>query len=378
MRQSARFLGFFLLLCTLSPASLAVTYVITNDNNTVANSATVYELNTTTGTLTLVKVLLTNGVALGGVSFDAVGQAVTQTANCVFILDSGSSDIAAFSRATGYEKVGNYSDSAVLNGASIALSPNGKWLYGTYIGTVNLGAWRVNADCSLTFIAAYTPSVPVALSDLKVTPNNLGLVVPLTNFEAAEGFRINPDGTLTDLGFVSFKTIPQCELDSGCFPFSVDITKDSRVAVFGSTNGGGNIPVAITVNLTSAGLTDPEVWQVGNPVNANGSVLPFFSAAGYAGSGFLYFGVCGPGAGVTTTSFAENPLNIEVVTTTLVDPARYDGAIAVTGTTMVIAEPPNQIGVFRTNADGSITPLSTVTDPNSSDLISLSIFPNTR
>jgi len=46
---------------------------------------------------------------------------------------------------------------------------------------------------------------------------------------------------------------------------------------------------------------------------------------------------------------------------------------------MVVAEYPNQIGVFSVNPDGSLTELSTTTikteDPG---MFSLSLFPNTR
>jgi len=61
--------------------------------------------------------------------------------------------------------------------------------------------------------------------------------------------------------------------------------------------------------------------------------------------------------GVLTTSFTENPPKITITNATVINPTIYDGAIAVTGNILVVAEYPNQIGVFTVNADGSLTEL---------------------
>jgi hypothetical protein len=116
------------------------------------------------------------------------------------------------------------------------------------------------------------------------------------------------------------------------------------------------------------------------------NIFPFFSAAAYNGSGDLYFGVQGEDfgggtdAGVLTASFTEHPLSIKLENATVVNgPPHLDGNIAVTRDLMVIAEYPNQIGVFHINSDGSLTLLTTTTiDEQGEGLFSLSIFPNTR
>lgn len=377
-----RLFAGFACLCVfaLQTCFAGTSYVIATDNNPSANSAFVYALNTANGDLTLLKELQTGGQGLGGGSIDNITQAVTQTAACFFAMDTGSSDIAAFSKATGYRKVGNYSNSALNSeyvGGSIAVTPNGKWLYGAYSGSQNVGAWQVNSDCSLTFVAAYVPSVGTDLySTLGVTPNGLALIVPAPDYEAAEAFKINANGTLSDIGFVSWTSNPTCA-SVACFPSAIDITKDGKVVVFGDSNLG--TPAVLTANLTSKGLTNPQVWSLPNSVNVGGGEgFPFFSAAGYSGSGYLYVGISGfppQLPGVTTVSFTESPLDLKVANTTVVESSSMvDAAIAATGNTMVILEPPNVIGVFRINTDGSITPLTT-TESNAS---SLSIYPNTR
>jgi hypothetical protein len=70
-------------------------------------------------------------------------------------------------------------------------------------------------------------------------------------------------------------------------------------------------------------------------------------------------------------------MSFEVTNATVVDPDV--GNIAVTGNLMVVAQPPNQIGVFRIQKNGSLKLLSTtIIDEQGEGLFSLSIFPNTR
>lgn len=127
-------------LVALRPMCFAATqYVIANANNRPDNALVVYTLDTESGSLTQIAVLATGGDAFGPEgpqNVSNVGQAVSRSANCIFVLDPGilpsPTDIAAFSKASGYAKVGNYSDASLqesdTNG-SIALTPNGKFLY---------------------------------------------------------------------------------------------------------------------------------------------------------------------------------------------------------------------------------------------------------
>jgi hypothetical protein len=160
-------------------------YVIANNNTVDNNSLVVFKLDTVTGSLTQIAVLATGGQGLGIPSdedFANLQQAITPDGGCIFALDAGSSDIASFSEATGYSKVGNYSSPALnanYNGGSLALAPNGKFLSASYSTTQNIAAWAVNSDCSLTFIAAYVPSGGGGVGAIKVTPNGAGLVASL-------------------------------------------------------------------------------------------------------------------------------------------------------------------------------------------------------
>jgi len=307
--------------------------------------------------------------------------AAERTAKCLFVMDARTNDIAAFSQATGYSKVGNYSNQLLISatyGGSVALTPNGKWLYGTYNDSENIGAWQIGSDCSLTFIAAYVPGAGAdGFATLGVTPNGLGLIVALPNHGAAESFKINPNGTLTDINFINWAASPTCSQQL-CDPLGVDFTKDSKIAVFGNIG-----EPLLSANLTTAGLTNPQVWPVIDE-QFSAPVLPILGAGAYAGSGYLYastFGPLLPGVDpqVTTIEFTEIPLNLQAVTTTLIQSPNFlDAQAGVTGNTMVVTELYNSLGVYRINPDGSLTLLNTVIDGNAGTLDSFVIYPNTR
>jgi hypothetical protein len=378
-------------LTTFCVFSLATTeHVIVNNNNSISNAAVLYNLDTTTGALTKSRVLHDSGQGLpyGNNHFYQVEQAVTQDAGCIFVFDTGTSDIAAFSKATKYHRVGKYFNSnliTIFDGGSLALTPNGRFLYASYSETENLGAWKINSDCTLTFLAAYGLS---GNGQVRAVPNGKYLLA--TSGGGVQEFAIDKlTGNLTDLGFLYFK-VGACSRGGVCVPYGFDITKDSKYAVFASlaltVTRQNAFPVGLTVRITPTGLVNPRVWSLKNSTNMVNNIFPFFSAAAFSGSGDLYFGVQGEDfgggtdAGVLTASFTEHPLSIKLKNATVVNvPDRTDGNIAVTGDLMVIAQYPNQIGVFRISKDGSLKLLSTTTiDQQGEGLFSLSIFPNTR
>jgi len=385
-----RSLAIFAVVAALCSVSLAQ-YVIVDDDNPSGNTATVYKL-AANGTLSQFKVLQTGGFGFGGGFFANVGSTITQNAACLFIEDAGSNDIAVFSKATGFSKVGNYSNSS-LNwsgyfGGSMSLTPDGKYLYAGYSGSLNIGAWKVNADCSLTFIAAYVPSIGADnYGALKVTPNGGALVVSAIDLSGAEIFRINSNGTLTDVNNVSWASVGNCSTN-GCFPTGIDITKDSKVVIFGNATLG--TPSALTANITASGLASPREWDLTNSSNVANNNVPWLSPGAYStGQGFLYFGMSGfesPSLlpGVVTASFKESPLNISVVNSYLINnPVQFDGRIettakTVTGSGLIVAEWFNTLETFKINANGSLTSLHQTTDTQANGGLSFSVYPPSR
>jgi len=136
----------------------------------------------------------------------------------------------------------------------------------------------------------------------------------------------------------------------------------------------------LTARITPTGLMYPTVRNLTVEDDLRLNDFPFLSAAGYEGSGPLYLGVATGGQytpGVLTADFSEKPVHFAVTNSTVAKPEV--GNIAVTGNTMVVAQYPNQISVFRIKKNGSLKLLSTTTiDVQGEGLFSLSIFPNTR
>jgi WD40 repeat protein len=364
-----------------SPGFASTDYVLVNNGNYISNSATLYQLDRKTGELTQTAVLETGGQGqTDSPAVDQIEEAIAPDARCIFVLDDGSSDIAAFSKATGYRRVGSYFKTNLISngfGGSLALTPDGKFLYGSYSITANIGAWRVRSDCKLQFLSAYDQG---EVGQIAVSPNGKYLVASGEGIGASLWGIAKSGGALTFLGGVSFRT-GACS--GGCYPAGVAITKDSRLAVFSSVGQDVRrqhpLPVAISTKITSQGLMNPRIWKLKNTAGLFSAVFPFFDAAGFAGSGNLYIGVWADGGppGVLTTHFTEHPLSFMVTNATVVDP--QVGNIAVTGNVMVIAQYPNQIGVFRVLKDGSLKLLTTTTiDDQGEGMFSLSIFPNTR
>jgi Lactonase, 7-bladed beta-propeller len=372
--------GWFVLLAfTAIPSRAFATneYVVADGNLLNTNTLIVYELNTGSGALTQIARLQTGGEGLGTVfptyNLSVQQQAISPNATCIFALDARSQDIASFSKATNYALVGNYSDSA-LNptlGGSLALTPEGKFLYATYISSGNIGAWVVNADCSLTLASSYF--APANVGSLKVTPNGNSLIVALASSISAEMYSINrTTGELTELGTLAGFCAPQ----DFCAPQGLDITKDNEFVIFAVPFEGNSIfPYAAVSRITPKGLAPPSFWSLNNSSRIADPTSVFLSASGYSGSGNLYFTMY---FGVVATTFNENPPSIAVTNSTIIDAPMEDGNIAVTGQWAVIAEYPSQIGVYLINSDGSLTEASTTVLDDNPGIISLSIFPATR
>lgn len=381
-----------LILCLVHPICLARTpYVITNNDNLAGNSATIYRLDPNNGMLRYLTSLPTGGFGQGIGFFATASVGVTAKAGegCIFIYDGGSSDIAAFRVDTttfDIVNVGNFSNPAVVSymSNSMSVTPNGRFLYADYNVSKNVGAWSVGSDCSLTFINAYQASVGAdKYAGIKVTPDGKGLLLAVPNFAAAEMFRINGDGTLTDLGFANFASLADCST-IGCSPSAIDVTADSKLAFFGNANV--NQVSVLAASITPGGLKNETVIKLNNTGNLSTNAnVPFLNAAGYHGAGALFLGICGGGPGtqpgIVTTVFSEGRRTVRVIAATPIEsPEQVDGLIASAGKFMVISEWPNVLQVFTINPDGTLTPTAQgpVINENGDGVYSFSIFPESR
>jgi hypothetical protein len=383
--------GMLLAFC---PLSFAGFHVMTNDDNCGAtgNTSTTYQLEENTGILKLTKVSKTGGEGNCGGYFTQGGVGLAQDDHCVFVFDGGSSDIASF-EIPGMTKVGNYSNVALngTGGGSVVETANKKFLYATYGGSENIGAWSVSTSCALTFIGSYVPSVgPDDYAGIQVTQNGRALLISATNHGAVEMFSITPTtGALTDRGFVAVNTFSDCA-SAGCFPQAIDITEDGKVAVIG--NGSVAAASVFTVNIGSTSLSNAQYWSLANSANVVDVSYPFLSQAAFSGNGLLYLG--GNGAqgnvpGVIAANFSETGPSLSVAATT---PIVSAGSAGVNGeihgltdnpyTTplMVVAEWSNTLQSFAINSDGTLTPSTQgpLVDPNANGALSFAIYPPLR
>ena len=354
------------LLVVSSAASLAQNqfYVLTNDEN-AANSASIFKLNTSNGSLSLVQTLQTGGESLGGGFYAAETQVISPNAACIFVADGGAPDIAAFSKATHYAKVGNYSNPALMGGTDMPMIENrqGTLLYAAYESSFNIGVWTINPDCSLTIANIY--SAPPFLGSMAITHDGKTL---LTTYEIVNkiGSWSISGSTLTNNGQV--KAIVK---DAS----SIAVTNDDQVVIIGTAYNAAHPSTLITAQLP--GFTNQQAWMLG-PGYSAGSVALSPDAA--AGSGCLYIGNTGDGssgtAGMTGVSFTENPLNLTYVNNVTSALPTYVGSInTITnqgdGAAIYAAESAGYIGVYAVKTDCSVKLVKESLDPNSTFLLSL-------
>jgi hypothetical protein len=371
MTKSLLVLALAALVAGLYPAGTAqnipLPVIVANNDNPAGNSASAYTLaGASVGTLT------TGGTGLGGGYLAEISQAISSNGKCVFVVDDGSNDVASFA-APKYALVGKsgFPGMFASEGGSVALAPNGKCLYTGNSGTQNVSAWSVNASCSLTHVADYVPKIgPDFFSPLAVTPDGKRLIVPAPDYEAAEMFDVNANCTLTDVNNINWANVPECS--TGCYPTGMDITNDSKLVIFGNSAA---YPSALSASISPGGLSNPGFWDLTNVPGLQEANTAWFSKAGAAGTGQIYFGMSGPPGGEVTANFVESPLSITVAGATPL-PSSI-GTIQTVGNTMVLAELPNQI-VTATISGGNLVLGPIIFDPKAVALVSLEVYPKSR
>jgi hypothetical protein len=340
-------------------------YVVTNDDSS-ANTASVFNLNTTNGTLSLVKTLETSGEALQGGYYAAESQVISPNAACIFVADGGGgADIAAFSRSTGYAKVGNYTNAALMGGTNMPMIENtqGTLLYAAYESSFNIGVWTINPDCSLTIANVY--SAPDFLGSMAITHDGGTLLVTYEIIEKVGSWAIS-GSTLTNNGTV--KAIANVS--------SIAVTNDDKIVIMGTAYNKAHPSQIVTASLP--GFTNQTSWTVGPGYSAGSIAL---TGPASAGNGCLYIGNTGDGssgtAGITGATFTENPLNLTYVSNVISSLPTYIGTINTitnqgNGTGIYAAESAGYIGVYSAASDCSVKLVKESLDPNSTFLISLS------
>jgi hypothetical protein len=353
------------LLLSLSAATFAQSpyYVLTNDDN-ATNTATVFNLNPRDGSLTPVLTLDTGGQTFQGGFYAAETQVISPNAACIFVADGATPDIASFSKATHYSKVGNYTDPALLGGTNMPMIANsqGTLLYAAYESSFNIGVWTINPDCSLTIANIY--AAPPFLGSMAITHDQTTLLVTYEIVKKIGSWTIS-GSTLKNNGTV--KAIANVS--------SIAVTNDDQVVIMGTAYNQAHPSQIVTASLP--GFTNQTSWTVGPGYSAGSIAL---TPAAAAGSGCLYIGNTGDSnsgnAGITGATFTENPLNLTYVNNVTSALPTYVGSINTitdqgNGAGIYAAESAGYVGVYSAKPDCSVKLVKESPDPNPSFLLSL-------
>lgn len=350
-------------------------YVVTNnDPSGAANSATILQVKNKA--LTIVDTLQTGADGNGGGDFALPRVVLSKTSGsqCLFVADAGSSDIASFV-LPGLKKVGNYTDPQGNSsgfGYSMGLATRGNLVFAAYGVTANIGVFQIGAGCKLSLLGTYNAATSVA--GLRVSPNGKALVVGYGyGVNQVDSFSISSTGVLTENG-------PYTALNGAA---GVDITSDSKYAIFGDATGG---------------TTQIEIY----PINANGTLgtETSFGGNGSLGSGQdsssvwispngkFVFVANNLSKQVTSLGLTESPLAVSYVgIATLQNSGQIisiggltTASSAGNGGGLYVAEfssPNGLVGLLQINANGTTTeaPTSPFNNGQSSALLSLAAYP---
>jgi hypothetical protein len=366
MNSPARFLSFAAILLLVSTAAFAQSpyYVLTNDQNT-ANTATLFNLNPTNGSLTEVTTLQTGGASYSGGFYAAETQVITSDANCIFVADGASpTDIAAFSKATNYSKVGNYSSSSLSGGDNMPMIANsqGTLLYAAYAASFNLAVWNILPDCSLSLANIY--GTAPFLGSMTLTHDGKSLLATYEIVKEVGSFTIS-GSDLIDNGT---KKAP-LEVTG------IVVTNDDSLVIMGTAYSKRHPSNLVTATLPHFG--NMQVWKVGPGYSAGSLAL---SPDGAAGNGCLYIGNSGSGnanqSGVTGVQFTENPLALNYVNIAVSPQADSVGTVETITNTgngggVYAAESAGYIGVYAARSNCAVELVKETADPNSTSLFSV-------
>ena len=368
------------LLPSISPAQQTPQrYVVTADDETadLTNTATFYSIGLGGG-LTPVATTASGGAGSAGGYFAAVRVSVLHNAqaDCAFVGNGASNTVGAFVVQT-QTLAGSFFGSGTDSGGTVGvgLATNDTYLYVGFGGSNTIGTFAVEPGCALAFIgdtsvlglnggtitglAARGNMLVVTYGDGSIESFNISQGMPLSNGDAQ-----NSTGSVNDH-----------------IPNGVDITSDGHYAIFGDASTVTTIEVS---DISSGKLSPTIVYNVGTAWNSAGVWLS-------PDETMLY--ISNSSGGQVTAAFFDKATG--TVTRGCVSPRLngfyngwvYAGRVGTslpTGTGSVLYVPefggPSSVGVVNVQVSNGKCTLteasgSPVSDPSSSALISIGVYP---
>lgn len=259
--------GFALLAASVHAQS---TFVYTN-NNAIPNTATAFSVGPG-GTLIMVpgSPFPTGGDGSG--VFRASNTAtVTVRKRILYVSNDGTNDISGFSINTTTGALTPVSGSPFatggfgLYGISLAVTPNGKFVYAGNAGSGDISAFSVGSNGALTPIVGSPFPLGNPPDGIKVSPNGKFLGVALPFSDSVAMFRIGSNGGLTSVPGSPF---PQGGTGGADAASSVDMSCKSNL-LFAAIGNLSETEVGVST-IASSGALSPIA----------GSPFAFFSGAG--------------------------------------------------------------------------------------------------
>ena len=360
-------------------------YVMTNDDGTLHNYSSFYTAVVVQGqpTLTNQHGVLTEGTGIGGGFFGAnrVVLPPSSTAQCEYISDANSGDIAAINIQTQQlvgTSMGSSNDIGTSNGIGMAMNQN--YLYAGYTLSNTIATFSVGAGCQLTF-----------LGDITVAPLNGGWIAGMAlngnmlvvayidgsiqSFNVSNGIPISNNDEQNSTGFAA-----------AYFPDGVDITQDGHFAIFGDAAVTTTVEVS---DISSGKLLPTSLYILGDATRSIAPVVNSSTVRLSPDESLLYIGNSQSG-NVSAAFFNKNTGRVSggcvsKQLTNFYNPWSYVGSLATRDTTgngnvLYAAEFGSSIAILNVMSTGTTctlteAPSSPVGDNLSPGLLSIQVFP---
>lgn len=230
-------------------------YVVTNNAIDGPNTAAIFVADGTPALTVQGSVNAAGQGYPGGPNYAATEAMSRQGTNmCLFVSDGGSNQVAAIIAQT-QKTVGEFSGSETDDGSfgiGLAVRPDGQYLYAGFTASGSIATFSIGAGCTLTFLGDVTAGgLNVDTVDgLRASPNGNLLVVAngdgsIQSFTISAGLPVSNNDLQYSTGWNNY----------GSMPLSVDVTADSKFAIFGDydfANARGEVEVS---NISSGKLT---------------------------------------------------------------------------------------------------------------------------
>ncbi len=366
--------GFALLTASVHAQS---TFVYTNNNDS-PNTVTGFSVGPG-GTLTMVGSPFPTGGNGSGLFSASNTATVTIRKKFLYVANTGSNNISGFSINTTTGALTPVPDSPFATGGSgsffgisLAVTPNGKFVYAGNAGSGNISAFRVGSNGALTPILGSPFFVGDAPDGIKVSPNGKFLGVALPFSDSVAMFRIGSNGALAPVNS----------------PFAQGGS--------GGSDAASSVDISCKSNLLFAAIANSTETEVGvSTIASSGALSPI------AGSPFSFVpgvnsnvGILSPNnqwlfvsnqdsSTITSLDVGSNGSLAQVSGSPFPDSGAMDPngmATNAEGTLLYVANGDNTVTGFRINSsNGSLSPVSSPFPTGSGGfLTSLTTFPATR